>query len=75
MARPDSVPLLATIRCPTLVVCGDSDALTPPDHSREIAAGIAGARLEIIAECGHLLTLERPEQVNALLLEWLAGID
>jgi pimeloyl-ACP methyl ester carboxylesterase len=73
MARPDSVPLLATIRCPTLVVCGDSDALTPPDHSREIAAGIAGARLEIVPECGHLLTLERPEQVNTLLLEWLAS--
>ena len=73
MARPDNMPLLATIRCPTLVVCGDSDALTPPEHSREIAAGIAGARLEIVADCGHLLTLEQPERVNALLLQWLAG--
>lgn len=74
MARPDSVPLLAAIRCPTLVLCGDSDALTPPEHSREIARHVPGARLEVIAECGHLLTLERPARVNALLLEWLATL-
>ena len=75
MARADNVPLLAAIRCPTLVVCGDGDALTPPEHLREIAAGIAGARLELVAECGHLLTLEQPGRVNALLLEWLASVD
>jgi pimeloyl-ACP methyl ester carboxylesterase len=39
-----------------------------------MAAAIAGARLEIIAECGHMLTLEQPERVNALLTDWLAGL-
>lgn len=74
MARADLRPTLRAIACPTLVACGDSDLLTPPEHSREIAAGIAGARLEIVAECGHLLTMEQPERVNALLLDWLAGL-
>ena len=72
-ARPDNRPLLASIRCPTLVVVGREDVLTPPDLSREIAAGIPGARLEIVADCGHLSTMERPEAVNRLLRTWLTG--
>lgn len=74
MARADARPWLAAIRCPTLVVCGDSDLLTPPEHSREIAAAIPGARLAIVPQCGHMLTLEQPAQINTLLLEWLAGL-
>jgi pimeloyl-ACP methyl ester carboxylesterase len=74
MARPDSRPLLGTIRCPVLVACGEADLLTPCEQSREMAAAIAGARLEIIAECGHMLTLEQPQCVNALLTDWLAGL-
>lgn len=74
MARPDQRPLLASVRCPTLVVCGDSDALTPPEHAREIAQQIPGARLELIAECGHMLTMEQPARVNALLRDWLATV-
>lgn len=74
MARADARPRLAAIRCPTLVACGDSDLLTPPEHSREIAAAIPGARLAIVPECGHMLTLEQPARINALLLEWLDGL-
>jgi len=74
MARPDSRPLLAGIRCPVLVVCGRSDLLTPPEHSLEIAAAIPGARLALIEDCGHLLTWEQPGQVNRLLADWLAGL-
>jgi pimeloyl-ACP methyl ester carboxylesterase len=73
MHRPDSAAALAGIRCPTLVIVGDADALTPPDLSREIAARIPGAKLEIVADCGHLSTLEQPAAVNGLLREWLAG--
>ena len=72
--RADLRPTLGAIRCPTLVVCGDSDLLTPPEHARELAAGIPGARLEIVPECGHMLTMEQPERVNALLLGWLAAL-
>ena len=73
MARPDNRPLLAHIRCPTVVVVGQQDALTPPDLAREIAAGIAGARLEIVPDCGHLSTMERPEAVNRVLRAWLTA--
>jgi pimeloyl-ACP methyl ester carboxylesterase len=73
MSRPDSRPLLAEIRCPTLVLVGDADVATPPELSREIAGGIKGARLRVIADCGHLSTLEQPDAVNAALSDWLAG--
>ena len=71
MSRPDSRPLLAAITCPTLVLVGDADELTPPDLAKEIAAGIIGARLVVVPDCGHLSTLERPEPVNAALATWL----
>jgi pimeloyl-ACP methyl ester carboxylesterase len=71
MTRPDCRPLLKSIRGPTLVLVGDDDALTPPMLSEEIAAGIAGARLVRVPDCGHLSTLERPEAVNRALMEWL----
>jgi pimeloyl-ACP methyl ester carboxylesterase len=71
MNRPDSRPLLAEIRCPTLVLVGDGDELTPPELAKEIAAGIAGARLVIVPDCGHLSTVEQPAAVNAALAEWL----
>ena len=72
MTRPDMRPLLASIACPTLVLVGDGDELTPPPLSEEIAAGIAGSRLVVIADCGHLSTMERPEAVNRELVEWMA---
>ena len=71
MGRPDSRPGLAAIKCPTLVLVGDGDELTPPALAREIAQGIPGARLETVPDCGHLSTLERPEPVTQKLVEWL----
>jgi pimeloyl-ACP methyl ester carboxylesterase len=71
MTRPDCRAQLASIRCPTLVLVGDGDELTPPVLSEEIAAGIAGARLVRVPDCGHLSTLERPQVVNEALVEWL----
>jgi pimeloyl-ACP methyl ester carboxylesterase len=73
MSRPDSRPLLASIRCPTLVLVGDADIATPPELNKEIAAGIPGAKLTIVPDCGHLSTLEQPEAVNAALAEWLGA--
>lgn len=74
MARQDYRPLLPDIRCPALVVCGDADQLTPPECSLELATLIPAARLEMLDECGHMLTLEQPQRVNALLLDWLASL-
>jgi pimeloyl-ACP methyl ester carboxylesterase len=75
IARPDAREHLAQVRCPVLVVCGDSDALAPPECSREIAGLVPGAQLEMLPRCGHMLTMERPEALNALLLRWLAGLS
>ena len=73
IGRPDSRPTLGSIRCPTLVLVGDNDELTPPDRAAEIAHGIPGARLATVPECGHISTLERPELVTEALLNWLSG--
>jgi pimeloyl-ACP methyl ester carboxylesterase len=72
MARPDARSRLAAIRCPTLVLVGDADELTPPALAEEIAASTAGARLVVVTNCGHLSTMEQPAAVNAALAEWLA---
>jgi pimeloyl-ACP methyl ester carboxylesterase len=71
IARPDSRPTLSAIRCPTLMLVGAEDKGTPPELAREIAAGIAGARLVVVPECGHLSTLERPQAVTKALVEWM----
>jgi pimeloyl-ACP methyl ester carboxylesterase len=71
MNRPDARPDLARIACPTLVLCGRQDALTPLEMSEAMAGAIPGATLAIVEESGHLSTMERPEAVNAHLAEWL----
>ena len=71
MARPDSRAGLAEICCPTLLLCGRQDALTPLAGHQEMAAAIPNARLLVIEDCGHLSSLERPEQVTAALRDWL----
>jgi pimeloyl-ACP methyl ester carboxylesterase len=71
MGRRDSRPLLPTVKCPTLVMVGREDALTPVELSREIATGIHGAGLEIIPEFVHLSTMECPDVVNRALRAWL----
>ena len=71
LGRSDSRPMLGSIRCPTLVLVGDGDELTPPELAAEIAAGIDGARLVTVPQCGHLSTLEQPQEVTRALLEWL----
>lgn len=71
MNRADSRPDLPAIRCPTAVICGRQDALTPPEVHVEMADAIPGARFLPIEECGHLAPMERPQAVTALLREWL----
>jgi pimeloyl-ACP methyl ester carboxylesterase len=71
IGRPDSRPDLAGIGCPTLVVVGDGDVLTPPERAEEIANGIPGARLSVIRDSGHLSTLEQPAAVTKSMVEFL----
>jgi len=71
IGRPDSRPMLGAIQCPTVMLVGEQDRGTPPELAREIAAGIAGARLVVVPDCGHLSTLERPQAVTKALVEWM----
>jgi pimeloyl-ACP methyl ester carboxylesterase len=74
IARPDARPHLPRLSCPVLVMCGEADLLTPPERSREIAALVPQARLVLVPRCGHMLTMERPEVVNAELVQFLQGL-
>ena len=67
IARPDSRPSLAAIRCPTLVIVGEADEITPPERAIEMAEMIRGARLVTLKNCGHLTTHEDPQGVNRSL--------
>ncbi len=69
--RPDSRPTLGEITCPALVICGRQDALTPLEVAEEMAAGLPRGRLEVVDDCGHLSTLERPDIVTPLMRDWL----
>ncbi len=71
MTRRDARPLLPTISVPTLVIVGDSDEITPPDMAMEMVQGIFGARYAMVDECGHMSSMERPDQVASLLEGWL----
>ena len=73
IGRPDSRPGLAAIRCPTLVIVGDGDMLTPPERAEEIANGIPRARLSVIRDSGHLSTLEQPAAVTRAMVEFLTA--
>jgi len=66
--------LLKSIDVPTLVIYGERDAIAPRELSEEIAAGIPGARLEMIPNAGHVTNADAPDTFNALVLEFLASV-
>ena len=71
MARIDSRESLKAITCPTLVLVGRQDMLTPVGHAEEMASLIKGAELEILEDCGHMSPMEKPKSTAAALLRWL----
>ena len=71
IGRPDSRPSLAAIRCPTMILVGEQDAVTPLERSQEMAAAIAGARLVVVPECGHMCVLEQPARLVQEMVRWL----
>ena len=72
IARADYRAMLPSIACPTLVLCGRQDRLTPLEDSREMAGAVPGARLVVVEDCGHVSSLERPADINRALQAWLA---
>ena len=69
--RVDRRPDLPRIKCPTIVVCGRDDAATPLFLSEEMAKAIPAAALVVVEQCGHLVTMEKPEETNQILKLWL----
>jgi len=73
LARPDSHGDLAAVAVPSLILCGRQDPVTPLADHVAMATRIPGARLEVIEDCGHLSTIEQPQAVNRVLVDWLAS--
>jgi pimeloyl-ACP methyl ester carboxylesterase len=71
MDRVDSRPTLSAIGCPTLVLCGVHDLLTPLDRHQEMASAIPGAKLVVVQGAGHFSPIERPYEVGFALANWL----
>ena len=67
--------LLERVRVPTLIVAGEVDVATPPSSAEELHAGIAGSRLAIIPGAAHLTNVERPDEFNAVVRDFLFAID
>lgn len=70
--RPTAEAVLRAIHCPTLVLCGRQDGWSPLSRHEEMARLIPGGQLAVIEDSGHMVTLERPEEVTAQLEHWLA---
>jgi pimeloyl-ACP methyl ester carboxylesterase len=70
--RPDQQSALTRVQVPSLVLCGEHDALCPPERHRLMASLISGAGLVVVPGAGHLPTLEQPEAVNSAMGAWLA---
>lgn len=73
--RPDSTSMLGEIEVPTLVVTGADDTLIPVSESESMARAIPGAELAVLPGAGHLVSYERPESFNRVMLDWLASND
>ena len=69
--RPDRSGELSAISVPTLVIVGDSDAITPPAAAESMVNKIPGAQLVVIRGAGHMSPMEQPEQVNRAIRAFL----
>lgn len=72
--RPDSTPLLSSITCPTLIIVGEADELTPVSAAETLQRDIARATLFVLPESGHLSNLEQPDAFRAALQTFLATL-
>jgi pimeloyl-ACP methyl ester carboxylesterase len=74
MRRPDSTPDLAAIRCPTLVIVGEEDTLTPPADAEAMHRAIAGSRFRRLAGAGHLSNLEAQAEFSTTINGWVESL-
>ncbi len=72
-SRQESISTLKTINVPALVLCGKEDFICPVDFHELMATNIPKVRLVVLEDCGHLSTLDQPENVSAELVRWLGS--
>jgi len=75
IARPDGRPVLAAWNGPLMILVGEEDVTTPPDRAEEMHALRPDSRLFRIPAAGHCAPFEVPGQVNAILADWLRGVE
>jgi 3-oxoadipate enol-lactonase len=73
--RPDRRDDLAGIKVPTIVLVGEEDVISPPAEALALTDAIEGARLEVIADAGHMAPYENPAVANAVILRFLDSLD
>jgi len=73
LGRPDAREVLASLRCPTLLMCGRQDGWSPLERHERMQAMLPGSNLVAIEDCGHMSTMEQPQAVSRALAEWLQG--
>lgn len=71
IGRMDLRGLIGAITAPTLVISGADDPATPPAMGRAIHAKVAGSRFAIVERAAHLIAVERPDELTALIAEFL----
>jgi pimeloyl-ACP methyl ester carboxylesterase len=69
--KPDHSTLLSSIECPTLLIASKEDNVMPTERSEHIAKNIKHSKLIYIEQCGHMAMLEKPEEMNQILNDWL----
>ena len=69
--RPDATDVLSQIQCPTILICGRQDPQSPLSRYEEMQEIIPGSELVVIENCGHIVMLERPDELNTALKKWL----
>lgn len=74
LVRPDSGDTLRKLACRALIIAGENDRVCPVEWHREMAEMIPDATLEVILNCGHLSTMEKPDEVNNILGNWLKRV-
>jgi pimeloyl-ACP methyl ester carboxylesterase len=70
----DVVDQLSKLSLPTLIICGSDDKMMPLHHSEFLRDHIAGARLEVVPNAGHMVMLEQPDILSGLLADFLNSI-
>jgi pimeloyl-ACP methyl ester carboxylesterase len=70
--RPDVTSLLPSLRIPTLILCGEHDAISPVAEMKGFTEMIPGAEFVMITDAGHMAPMEKPELVNAAIRQFLS---